>query len=118
MSQELIIPTEFISQSEGTVYILPEYRVVEGKGLEKTETSQIIAFVRGSKLGSENVEPNDGILHEALLSMQIHDLKHKNQLVPSRETAIVITKLEEALMWMQARQNRRQQEGTQGTYQK
>lgn len=116
--QDPIIPEEFIVQNNGTSYILPEYTVVPGVGIQKTEESQIISFVRGSKLGGEEVDPHDGILHEALLSMQIHDLQYKQSLVPSRETAIVITRLEEALMWMQKRSQRRKQEGTQGTYQK
>ena len=50
--------------------------------------------------------------------MMIHDLKFKSKLVPSRESALVITKLEEALHWMEERQREREAQGVAGTYQK
>jgi len=49
--------------------------------------------------------------------MMIHDLKFKNQLVPSREGSLVITKLQEALGWLRQRQIDRQQRKVDGTYQ-
>lgn len=103
---------------EGTRYRLPVYEVVDGKGIEQRPGAVEISFVRGSKLGSENVEKRDGTLHEHLLSMMIHDLKYKNSLVPSREGSIIITKLEEARQWMEERQKSREQAGVAGTYKK
>lgn len=112
---------------EGTKYSLPVYDVVEGKGIVKVEDTgeendpfqtQIINFVRGSKLGDEEVDKKRGTLHEHLLSMMIHDLKFKSSLVPSRESSIVVTKLEEALMWLRERQIDRVKREVEGTYKK
>lgn len=100
----------------GTTYLLPTYEVVDGKGIVETEESLKINFVRGSKLADEDVEKRVGTLHEHLLSMMIHDLKFKNGLVPSREGALVITKLEEALHWLRARQIDRVKREVVGTY--
>jgi hypothetical protein len=102
---------------EGTWYEMPVYRVVEGKGIELTEKAHSLKFVRGSKLGSENVEPKEGTLHEHLLSTMIHDLKYKGKLLPSRETSTAITKLEEALFWLEERSRAREIAGVLGTYQ-
>lgn len=126
---------EFNIIEDGTTYELDNWRVKDGQGIVKisdckcddgeptcskcgASTHTQIQFVRGSKLKDEEVEKKDGILHETLLSMMIHDLKFKNELVPSRESSIAITKLEEALMWMEERQRNRQAAGVQGTYKK
>lgn len=106
---------EIVVREIGTRYDLPEYNVVDGVGIEKTGTFCGIQFVRGSKIG-EGIEKVTGILHESLLSMMITDLKYKNTLVPSRESSLVITKLEEALMWLEERQRSRIKAGIQGTY--
>ena len=100
----------------GTTYLLPTYEVVDGKGIVETEELLKINFVRGSKLADEDVEKRIGTLHEHLLAMMIHDLKFKNSLVPSREGALVITKLEEALHWLRARQIDRVKREVVGTY--
>lgn len=100
----------------GTTYLLPTYEVVDGKGIVETKESLKINFVRGSKLADEDVEKRIGTLHEHLLAMMIHDLKFKNSLVPSREGALVITKLEEALHWLRARQIDRVKREVVGTY--
>lgn len=110
-------PGFFNTINIGTHYELPAFRVEEGKGLVWDHWEQI-HFVRGSKLGEEDVEKHAGVTHESLLEMMIHDLKHKNSLVPSRETALTITKLEEALGWQKRRQELRARDGIQGTYKK
>jgi hypothetical protein len=103
---------------EGTTYLLPTYDVEDGIGITESAESLEIRFVRGSKLAGEDVERRRGTLHEHLLSMMIHDLRYKSALVPSRETSIVITKLEEALHWLRARQIDRLKREVEGTYQK
>lgn len=103
---------------DGVAYALPAYKVEDGKGIVETGESVVINFVRGSKLKDEDVEKREGTLHEHLLSAMIHDLKFKNNLVPSREGALVITKLEEARMWMEERQRAREVANVAGTYQK
>ena len=119
---------------DGTTYELDNWRVIDGKGIQTiteckcgddreecpkcgSKALTTIQFVRGSKIG-EDVEKKEGILHETLLSMMIHDLKFKNNLVPSTETSNAITKMEEALMWMEERQRNREATGVQGTYKK
>lgn len=100
----------------GTHYELPVYRVVDGKGIEETGGVYHLKFVRGSKLAEEEVEKREGTLHEHLLSAMITDLKYKNTLVPGREGSIAITKLEEALHWLEERQTAREAAGVVGTY--
>ena len=110
---------EFTTVIEGTHYELPIWEVVDGKGIEIVPSlGQTIQFVRGSKLGTEDVEKKQGILHETLLSMMIADLKFKQTLVPGREAAVAITKLQEALHWMEERQRERESRNVVGTYKK
>lgn len=98
---------------------MPVYTVVEGKGIEQVSgPGVLVSFVRGSKLKDEDVPKRDGTLHEHLLSMMIHDLKFKGTLVPSRENSLVVTKLEEALFWLEERQRARELAGVVGTYKK
>ena len=118
---------DFKILEEGTEYSLPVYDVVDGKGIVRVEDTgaeddpfqnQLLSFVRGSKLGEDNVEKKRGTLHEHLLSVMIHDLQFKNSLVPSREGSIVITKLQEALHWLRQRQIDRLKRNVEGTYEK
>jgi len=116
----------------GTTYRLPKWRVVDGVGIKmilpeylnenKPSTklpSQTITFVREDKTDNGKVIPRvDGILHEQLLAMMITDLQYKSSLVPSRETALAITKLQEALFWLEERVRERETRGVLGTYNK
>lgn len=115
---EIDLKENFDILENGSQYVLPKYKVVDGKGLEEVFPGQDLQFVRGSKLGTEEVEKREGTLHEHLLSVMIHDLTFKNGLVPSRETSVAITKLQEALMWLRQRQIDRLKRNVQGTYQK
>lgn len=106
----------------GSMYGLPIYHIVEGVGIQpfqSTDGRQYILevpFVRGSKLpGGEAVEKKPGIVHEALVQMMITDLEHKRTLVPSTETDAVLIHLTAIADLFEARQKRRQQEGTLGT---
>ena len=96
----------FKTIEEGTTYMLPKWRVVDGEGIKLiseiegnvqiSDWMQQITFVRGDKTDNGVIIPRvDGILHEQLLTMMISDLQYKSKLVPSRETSIVITKLQE-----------------------
>lgn len=109
-------PGDFEIEDIGRVYNLPAFTVEKEKGLVSAGWDLKIAFVRGSKDPEEKIHEFEGITHESLIEMQIADLRHKSKLVPSRETAIAITKLQEALMWLRQRQRRREKEGTKGTY--
>lgn len=113
------LKTEFTIIADGASYMLPCYEVQDNVGIVPVQDQHVtISFVRGSKLGTEDVERHTGTLHEHLLSAMIHDLKMKNNIVPSRESALVITSLEQALHWLWARQIDRAQRNVLGTYQK
>lgn len=115
----LELKEDFEILTEGCRYSLPVYEVVDGKGIQRIPGQKVmIPFVRGSKLADEEVERQEGTLHEHLLATMIHDLKFKNGLVPSREGALVITKLEEAQHWLRQRQVDRQKRNVVGTYKK
>jgi hypothetical protein len=116
----------------GTTYQLPKFRVVDGEGIKRIidiehslvplahlEYYDTITFVRGDKSDNNTIIPRvDGILHKQLLGLMIEDLQYKSQLVPSRESAIVITKLQEALFWLEERSRNREKRNVEGTYQK
>ncbi len=128
---QIDLKEDFEIIEEGTRYRLPEYEVIDGQGIQKTESKKAgngeyystpmpveIRFVRGSKLGNEDVAKKKGTLHEHILAVMIHDLKFKNNLVPSREGSLVITKLEEAMGWLRQRQIDRIKRDVVGTYKK
>lgn len=117
----------FITVEPGTTYRLPKYQITDN-GLEEailvesmedsiniSKNFLDISFVRGDK-NNRDVPRVDGIVHEQLLAMMISDLQYKNTLVPSKETACAITKLQEALMWLEERTKQREINGTLGTY--
>ena len=118
MKIELDLKEDFTILEDGTRYTLPVYEVVDGKGLVETEGAMLLNFVRGSKLGDEDVEKKSGTLHEHLMSVMIHDLTLKNGLVPSLETEQVILKLKEALNWQRSRSIDRVKRNVQETYKK
>jgi len=127
LNKRVELKEDFEIIEEGTVYHLPLYEVIDGVGIKRlpkhSEGSgnhgfHAVCFVRGSKVGSENVEKRTGTLHEHLLAMMIHDLEYKNKLVPSREAALTITKLQEALHWQRQRQIDRTKRDVVGTYKK
>ena len=113
----LSLKEDFDVVTEGHHYDLPVYEIEEGEGLKRLNGRHSILFVRGSKDEDEHVADHAGILHESLLAMMIHDLKVKNEEVPSRETSLTITKLEEALHWQRQRQVERQKRDVDGTKQ-
>lgn len=115
---KLELKEDFKVVEQGTHYQLPCYVVEDGKGIVRTENVVDLNFVRGSKLKGEDVEKREGTLHEHLLSAMIYDLQFKNSLVPSREGALIITKLQEAIGWMRQRQVDRTSRNVVGTYQK
>ena len=55
------------------------------------------------------------IAEDVLPALRDH-LKAVNKVLPSRETSLAITKLEECIMWLIERRNNREQQGVLGTY--
>lgn len=57
----------------------------------------------------------DGIISESVISVLIEHLTNVSSEVPSKETACAITKLQEALFWLEERQRDRNKRGVAGT---
>ncbi len=77
--------------------------------MENPEMTQTITFIRKatSKEGSDvNGTIHDGTTNEEVLAVLIDRLQLLNEKLPSKENAMVITKLEESLMWLKKRTER------------
>jgi hypothetical protein len=96
---------------EGHRYELANFENKEAKGQE-------IQFIEKGNL-SENsislVTINDGTTNEEVLEVLINRLQVLSAKLPSRETSIAITKLEEALMWLNKRTADRIKRDVEGT---
>lgn len=57
----------------------------------------------------------DGTTNEEVLAMLIDRLHHLQAKLPSRETALAITKCDEALLWLLKRTADRKSRGVEGT---
>lgn len=60
-------------------------------------------------------EGYSGTTNEEVLEMMLDRMKYLNGVMPCRENSIVITKLQEALMWLNERTKDRQARGVEGT---
>ena len=77
------------------------------------QTIQFIEKVRANSTG-ELFTVNDGTTNEEVLAVLIDRLNYLNGICPCRENAIVITKLEESLMWLNKRTADRKNRGVEG----
>lgn len=84
--------------TEGHTYELSNFEKKEEKG-------QIIQFIHKVPLndGPELTTIADGTTNEELLEVLINRMQYLQGKFPCRENAIVITKLEESLMWLNKR---------------
>lgn len=71
-------------------------------------------FVAG---GNALVTVNDGTTNEEVLAVLINRMQFLQAKAPCRENAIVITKLEECLMWLNKRTDDRKARNVEGTTQ-
>lgn len=100
----------------GATYKVPTYKVTndgieDGAGIE-------IVFCKGNK-EDETVLRQEGIFTETLIQTAKEYLESVNVgALENRETSMVITKLDEALMWIAKRAEDRKLRGVQATYQK
>lgn len=77
------------------------YHIVYKKNEEKVINLQVIQFQNGARKEQNSMH---GVIDSDLLEIVLDRLKSfQKGDYPSRENAIVITKLEEALMWMNRR---------------
>ena len=113
----MIDTRKFGIEKLGSSYELPMYKVEPEKGLIETKDTWLINFVKGNIDGPEFKQ--DGIITENLLSMLI---KHLDSLnvgdLRNRHTSVAITKLEEALFWIEERKRDRVKRNVLGTYKK
>ena len=65
---------------------------------------QRLLFVRGIRAPSGHLMVgSDGTTNEEVIDVLLHRLNHLNKQKPCKETAMAITKLEEAQLWLGAR---------------
>lgn len=77
---------------------------------------QIIQFIQKSEdLNGELKTDFDGTTNEEVLKVLIDRLQFLNAKLPSRESSLAITKIQEALMWLEKRTADRQVRGVEGT---
>ena len=100
--------------------------LIEGHryGLENfeklTEVGQQLQFIQKEPSKDNGTEPglldtiNDGTTNEEVLEMLIDRMQYLQKKFPCRENAIVITNLEESLMWLNKRTADRNKRGVEG----
>jgi hypothetical protein len=101
---------------EGATYKIPTYKIGDN-GVEDG-TGMTIYFCKGNK-ESSNIMRQEGVFTETLIKLAKTYLESVNVgEMATRETAMAITKLDEALMWIDKRTQDRILRGVQNTYQK
>jgi hypothetical protein len=98
--------------------VIREGHRYELDGFEDKDNVQTIQFIEKVKQGDELVTINDGTTNEEVLEMLIDRISNLQSKFPCRENAIVITKLDEALMWLNKRTADRIKRGVEGKYAK
>lgn len=100
----------------GATYRVPTFKVTndgiaDGEGID-------IVFCKGNK-EDENALRQEGVFTETLIQTAKEYIESVNVgNMASRENSMAITKLDEALMWINKRAEDRKLRGVQGTYQK
>lgn len=77
-------------------------------------TPQELQFIQ--KEGEPLKTVSDGTTNEEVLAMLIDRMNFLNAKMPGRENSIAITKLEEALLWLNHRTALRKARGVEGTH--
>jgi hypothetical protein len=83
----------------------------------KGAPGQIIQFIeKATQIDATNLRTlNDGTTNEDMLAVLIDRLRFLGAKLPSRENSVAVTKLEEALMWLEKRTRDRLSRGVEGT---
>jgi hypothetical protein len=100
--------------TEGHKYELDHF---ESFGLPgcKVQTLQFIEKIpKFGSMTNELTTVNDGTTNEEVLRMLIDRMQYLQNKFPCRENALVITKLEESLMWLEKRTADRKNRGVEG----
>lgn len=92
----------------GHTYFLQNFEAPEGEG-------QSLRFIRKELVNGEFITTQKGTTNEEVLEVLIDRMKCLQEKSSCRENAIVITKLEEALMWLNKRTENRIKQGVENT---
>ena len=107
---------------EGHRYELENFENKEAKGQEIQFIEKEVSTLKNESdttfAATQLVTINDGTTNEEVIEVLIDRLKYLTAKLPSRETSIAITKLEEALMWLNKRTVDRVKRNVEGTHQK
>ena len=98
--------------------LTPGHRYELGNFEKKDAPGQILQFiekVRLHELSPELRTVNDGTTNEEVLAVLIDRMQSLNATLASRETALAITKCQEALMWLEKRTADRLKRSVEGT---
>ena len=98
--------------------IIEPAHVYEVENFADKNITQTITFLKKSPKNPDTNElemVHDGTTNEEVLAVIIDRLQSGNLKVPSRETAVAITNLEQALMWLEKRTKDRLSRGVEGT---
>lgn len=99
-----------LNLTPGHTYVLENFEATDGGG----QTIQFIHKEPSSEGAEELATVSDGTTNEEVLRMLIDRMKYLQAKFPCRENAIVITKLEESLMWLEKRTADRKARGVEG----
>lgn len=109
-------PRNVTELEAGYNYLIPSYKVTN-EGIQEHGDAQIW-FCRGDKI-DESKPRQEGFFVESLLEVCKQRLLAVNKGdLANLDTAVAITKIEEAIMWLEKRQSDRKVRGVEGTYQK
>lgn len=101
----------------GYKYKIPVYEIIND-GIITWIEGTTIQFCRGDK-ADESKPRQEGLFVESLLEAIQHRLTTVNTgELATRETSVAITKIQEAIMWLEKRSNDRKIRNVEGTYQK
>jgi hypothetical protein len=84
---------------------------------QKEAPGQVLQFIEKKPTMADPTKfetVSDGTTNEEVIKMLIHRLGCMYEKFPSRETATAITKLDEALMWLEKRTRDRMARGVEG----
>ncbi len=109
-------PKQITAIVPGATFAVPTYKVTN-EGIEDGAGINI-TFCKGNKEDESQLR-QEGVFTETLIQTAKEYLESVNVgPLATRETSMVITKLDEALMWINKRAEDRKLRGVQGTYQK
>lgn len=76
---------------------------------------QILQFIEKENKNNKLITINDGTTNEEVLKMLIDRMKVLGEKLPCRENSMAVTKLEEALLWLEYRTQKRKLQNVEST---